>query len=114
MAILYGLVFEVHQGVEDSHFRLQLTNEKVAQFLQLLSSLYETVLSPPEPAADATEGKDQVGAMITGDTSMQDAATTGEDKAKQSAAGSALERSGNATKEMKDDARNGPGAVTTE
>jgi hypothetical protein len=114
LAILYGLVFELRQGVEDLHFRLQLTNEKVAQFLQLLSSLYETVLSPPEPAADATEGKDQVSAMTTGDTSMQDAATTGEDVAKQSAAGSAPERSGNATKEMKDNARNGPGAATTE
>jgi hypothetical protein len=82
LAILYGLVFELHQGVEDFHFRLQLTNEKVAHFLQLLSSLYENVLSPPETAADATEGKDQVSAMTTGDTLMQCVATTGEDTTK--------------------------------
>jgi hypothetical protein len=83
--------------------------------------LHETVLSPPEgatsrqePAADATEGKDKVSAMTTGDTAMQCAATTGEDTAKQGAAGSEPERSGNATREVEDNARNDPGAATTE
>jgi hypothetical protein len=51
LAILYGLVFELRQGVEDLQFRLQLSNDKVTLFLQLLSSLHETFLSTP---ADAT------------------------------------------------------------
>jgi hypothetical protein len=84
LAILYDLVFELRQGVEDLHFRLQLTDEKVAQFLQILSSLSETVLSPPVPAKE--------GAAPTEDTPMPEAANTGEDKANQSAARSAPER----------------------
>jgi hypothetical protein len=47
LSILYGLVFELRQGVEDLQFRLQLNNEKVALFLQLLSSMHEAVLSDP-------------------------------------------------------------------
>jgi len=84
VAILYGLVFELRQGVDDLHFRLQLTNDKVALFLQLLSSLHEAVLSPPEgatsrqhPAAEAKEGNDKGSARTTGDTTMQWAATPG-------------------------------------
>jgi hypothetical protein len=45
LSILYGLVFELRQGVEDLQFRLQLNNEKIALFLQLLSSLHEAVPS---------------------------------------------------------------------
>jgi hypothetical protein len=51
LAILYGLVFELRQGIEDLQFRLQMSNDKVALFLHLLSSLHETFLSTP---ADAT------------------------------------------------------------
>jgi hypothetical protein len=50
LAILYGLVFELRQGVEDLQFRLQLTNDKVALLFQLLSSMHVAFLSPPEGA----------------------------------------------------------------
>jgi hypothetical protein len=43
LPILYGLVFELRQEVEDLQFRLQLNNQKIALFLQLLSSLHEAV-----------------------------------------------------------------------
>jgi hypothetical protein len=50
LANLYGLVFELRQGVEDLQFRLQLSNEKATLFLQILSSLHEAFLSTPTAA----------------------------------------------------------------
>lgn len=120
VAILYGLVFELRQGVDDLHFRLQFTNDKVVLFLQHLTSLHEAVLSPPEGAtsrqhleAEAKEENDIGSARTTEDTTMQWAATPGEDMAKQSAAGSRLERSGNATREVEDSVRNDSDAAAT-
>jgi hypothetical protein len=62
LSILYGLVFKLRQGVEDLQFRLQLNNEKVALFLQLLSSMHEVVLldtggatSKPGPNDDTVD-----------------------------------------------------------
>jgi hypothetical protein len=72
LAILYGLVFELRQGVEDLQFRLQLSNDKVTLFLQLLSSLHETFLSTPEeatfkqaPDADTADGEAKESATST-------------------------------------------------
>jgi hypothetical protein len=102
LAILYGLVFELRQGVEDLQFRLQLSNDKVALFLQLLSSMHETFLSTPaeatsrqEPDADTADGEVKVRA-----TSKQGhrAATTTGDVVMQCAAEPDLERTGSATK----------------
>jgi hypothetical protein len=63
---LYDLVFELRQGVADLHFRLQATDEKVARFLQILSSMHEALSSDPvetapmeEPAAATGEGLDK-------------------------------------------------------
>jgi len=39
---IYGLVFELRQGVDDLHFRVHSTNDKVATLLQLLASMSET------------------------------------------------------------------------
>jgi hypothetical protein len=55
LAILYGLVFELRQGVEDLQFRLQATDGKVAVLLQLLSSLQEAFPSDPAGAASVEE-----------------------------------------------------------
>jgi hypothetical protein len=46
--IIYGLVFELFQGVEDLHFCLQSTDDKVTTLLQLLSSMRETFPSHPD------------------------------------------------------------------
>jgi hypothetical protein len=118
LAILYGLVFELRQGVEDLQFRLQLTNEKVALFLQLLSSMHETFLSTPEgatsrqePEADTAEGEVKARA-----TSKQEpwAATTVGDVAMQCAAESELKRDGSATMAEEDTAKNDLGTETKE
>jgi hypothetical protein len=53
LGILYGLVFELRQGVEDLQFRLQLANDWATLFLQLLSSLYEIFHSTPVNAETA-------------------------------------------------------------
>jgi hypothetical protein len=55
LAILFGLVFELRQGVEDLQFHLQATDGKVAVLLQLLSSLQEAFPSDPAGAASAEE-----------------------------------------------------------
>jgi hypothetical protein len=54
LAILYGLVFELRQGLEDLHFRLQLLDGKTSTLLQILSTFQEAFHSTPEAAA-ATE-----------------------------------------------------------
>jgi hypothetical protein len=45
--IIYGLVFELRQGVEDLHFRLQSTDDKITTLLQLLASMREAFPSYP-------------------------------------------------------------------
>jgi hypothetical protein len=55
LTILFGLVFELRQGVEDLQFRLQTTDGKVAVLLQILSSLQEAFPSDPAGAASAEE-----------------------------------------------------------
>jgi hypothetical protein len=66
LAILHDLVFELRQEVEDLHFRLQATDEKVAIFLQTLSSMHEALSSDPaettlmeEPTVATGEGQDK-------------------------------------------------------
>ena len=48
--IIYGLVFELCQGVEDLHFRLQSTDDKVTTLLQLLASMSEAFPSHSDGA----------------------------------------------------------------
>jgi hypothetical protein len=55
LAILYGLVFELRQGVADLQFRLQATDEKVEVFLQTLSSMQAAFSSD---SAEATPTED--------------------------------------------------------
>jgi hypothetical protein len=66
LTILFGLVFELRQGVEDLQFRLQTTDGKVAALLQILSSLQEAfppdlagAASAAEPHAETSEGNAQ-------------------------------------------------------
>jgi hypothetical protein len=99
---------------------MQLTNDKVALFLEHLTSLHEVVLSPTEggtsrqhPEAVAKKENDIGSARTAEDTTMQWVATPGEDMAKLSAAGSRPERSGNATKEAEDSVRNDPDVAAT-
>jgi hypothetical protein len=68
LAILYGLVFELRQGMEDLQFRLQTTDEKVAVLLQLLSSMHEAFHSD---SAGATSGKEPCAAIDGGNVAMQ-------------------------------------------
>jgi hypothetical protein len=55
LEILYGLVFELRQGVADLQFRLQATDERVEVFLQTLASMQATFSSN---AAEATPSMD--------------------------------------------------------
>jgi len=48
--IIYGLVFELRQGVEELHFRLLSIDDKVTTLLQLLASMRETFPSHPNGA----------------------------------------------------------------
>jgi hypothetical protein len=81
--IIYGLVFELRQGVEDLHFLLQTTDDKIMTLLQLLASMREAFPSYPVGAnseevpqtaaigGDAKEqcsvekGREQTGCMTT-------------------------------------------------
>jgi hypothetical protein len=53
LAILYGLVFELRQGLEDLHFRLQLLDGKTSALLQILSTFQGTFHSTSEAAGAA-------------------------------------------------------------
>jgi TATA-binding protein-associated factor Taf7 len=45
MSALYDLVFELRQEVVDLQYRTQATKEKVASFLQIISSMHEALFS---------------------------------------------------------------------
>jgi hypothetical protein len=116
--ILYGLVFELRQGVEDLQFRLQLLNDKVTLFLHLLSSLHETFLSTPEeetfkqaPDADTADGEAKVSATST---QGHDATTTTGDVVMQCATEMYLKRTGSATMAEKDTVGRDRGAEAKE
>jgi hypothetical protein len=118
LAILYGLVFELCQGVEDLQFRLQLSNDKVTLSLQLLSLLHETFLSTPEeetfkqaPDTDTTDGEAKVSATSTQGHS---ATTTTGDVVMQCAAEPYLKRTGSAAMAEKDTVRRDRGAEAKE
>jgi hypothetical protein len=55
LAILFGLVFELHQGVEEIQFHLQSTDGKVVFPLQLLSSLQVAFPSDPIDTASTKD-----------------------------------------------------------
>jgi hypothetical protein len=67
LAILYGLVFELRQGLEDLQFRLQLLDGKTSTLLQILSTFQEAFHSTPEgmastevPHAEGVDRNEQV------------------------------------------------------
>jgi hypothetical protein len=111
LANLYGLVFELRQGVEDLQFRLQLLNEKATLFLQLLSSLYEAFLSTPAaatsekaPDADIATDTERKGACDldgakehTTSTQTKSTPTIAEDITMKGATAPPLPETGNAT-----------------
>jgi hypothetical protein len=74
LTILYGLVFELRQGVEDLQFRLQATDRKVAVLLQLLSSLHEAF---PSDSTGATSMEEPCAATSGGDVKVQRSAENG-------------------------------------
>jgi hypothetical protein len=55
LTILYGLVFELRQGMEDLQFRLQIMDGKISTLLQILSTFQDAFPSTPEGAASAEE-----------------------------------------------------------
>jgi hypothetical protein len=118
LAILYGLVFELRQGVEDLQFRLQLTNDKVALFLHLLSLMHETFLSTPEGATSRQEPKEDTseGEVKACATSKQEpgAATMAGDVVMQCVAELDVKRAGSATMAEKETARHDLGTETKE
>jgi hypothetical protein len=79
LAILFGLVFELPQGVEDLQFRLQAMDGKVVFLLQLLSSLQEAFPSDPTGAASTEE---PCVAPSEGNAQTQRSARNGMDKSK--------------------------------
>jgi hypothetical protein len=54
LAILYGLVFELRQGLDDLQFRLELLDGKTSSLLQILSTFQGAFHSTPD-AVGATE-----------------------------------------------------------
>jgi hypothetical protein len=113
LANLYGLVFELRQGVEDLQFRLQLSNEKATLFLQLLSSLHEAFLSTPaaatsEKAPEADIANDEAKEHATS-TQTQSAPTSAEDIIMKEATAPSLQETGNATETEQDMARHDRG-----
>jgi hypothetical protein len=104
--------------VEDLQFRLQLTNDKVALFLQILSSMHEAFLSPLEgatsrqgPEVDIAEGEDNVHV-----TTKQEpgAATIDGDVRMQRAEELEFKRAGSTTMDEKETARHDLGTETKE
>jgi hypothetical protein len=50
LAILHTLVFELRQEVADLHYRVEATEAKVANFLQILASMHDALFPDPEEA----------------------------------------------------------------
>jgi hypothetical protein len=120
VAILYGLVFELRQGVDDLHFRLQLTDDKVALFLQHLTSLHEAVLSTQEGATskpnsepEAKKANDTGCAKAAEDTPMHWAATLSEDRAKENAASLRPTQGGKEARGAENNVKDDPAAAAT-
>jgi hypothetical protein len=63
LSILHGLVFELRQGVEDLQFRLELNNEKIELFLQLLSSLQAAIHTYAGGVTSMHEPIDDIGGI---------------------------------------------------
>jgi hypothetical protein len=63
LSILHVLVFELRLGVEDLQFRLELNNEKIELFLQLLSSLQEAIHIDAAGMTSMHEPTDDIGGV---------------------------------------------------
>jgi hypothetical protein len=63
LSILQGLVFELHRGVEDLQFRLEINNEKIELFLQLLSSLQAAIHTDAGGETSMHEPTDDIGGV---------------------------------------------------
>jgi hypothetical protein len=72
LAILYGLVFELRQGLDDLQFRLELLDGKTSALLQILSTFQGAFHFTPEAARAAEH-------MHTGDSSERGLPTGGGD-----------------------------------
>jgi hypothetical protein len=64
LAIIFGLIFELRQGVDDLQFRVLAVDRNVTSLLQLLTSMREAAPSDPDgetttvnPASAADDGK---------------------------------------------------------
>jgi hypothetical protein len=79
LAILFGLVFELRQGVEDLQFRLLAMDGKVAVLLQLLSSLQEAF---PSDLAGAASAEEPGGATNEGNAQAQRSARNEKEQVK--------------------------------
>jgi hypothetical protein len=77
LAILFGLVFELRQGVEDLQFRLLAVDGKVAVLLQLLTSLQEAF---PTDLAGAASTEEPGGATNEGNVQEQRSARNEQDQ----------------------------------
>jgi hypothetical protein len=77
LEILFGLVFELRQGVEDLQFRLLALDGKVAVLLQLLSSLQEAF---PSDLAGAASAEEPGGATNEGNAQAQRSARNEKDQ----------------------------------
>jgi hypothetical protein len=69
--ILYGLVFELRQGMEDLQFRLQIMDGKISTLLKILSSFQDAFPSNPvgeasteEPHVETGEGNAQTQCLV--------------------------------------------------
>jgi hypothetical protein len=63
LSILHGLVFELRRGVEDLQFRLELNNEKIELFLQVLSSLQAAIHTDAGGVTSMHEPTDDIGGV---------------------------------------------------
>jgi hypothetical protein len=62
LAILHTLVFELRQEVADLHYRVEATEVKVAEFLQILASMHDALIPDPEEASP--EGDPELDGVI--------------------------------------------------
>jgi hypothetical protein len=84
LSILQGLVFELRRGVEDLQFRLELNNEKIELFLQLLSSLQAAIHTDAGGATSMHEPTDDIGGVRADERKEPGAPSHSEDDMMQS------------------------------
>jgi len=66
LVILYDLVFELRTEVADLKYRLQATEENVASFLQIISTMHSELSSDPVDSAPGEAPDTDTGAGMDG------------------------------------------------